>query len=292
MFPVWIPVALVSAFSLGTSNAFLKKAYGVHNEFLVTWLSIAVEVCLLLLLLPFVPIPAVGREFYSSIGIALPLEIVATVLYTKALKLSPLSLTLPFLSLSPVFLMGISYVIVGEVVSPVGAAGILFIAVGSYTLNIREIRHGFFQPFAAIFRERGSFYMILVAFIYSITASLGKRAVMDSSPLFFAIVYLAAFFVCLTPVALYIGRKELRSVGSGAMFRAAVLPGFFDFVGTTTYVISLSLAKVAYVISVRRLAVLVGVLFGFLLFKESGAGERLLGAILMLAGFTIIVLAS
>jgi len=63
MFPLWIPVALVSAFSLGTSNAFLKKAYGAHNEFVVTWLSIAVEVFLLLLLLPFVPIPDLGREF-------------------------------------------------------------------------------------------------------------------------------------------------------------------------------------------------------------------------------------
>jgi len=292
MFPLWIPVALVSAFSLGASNAFLKKAYGAHNEFLVTWLSIAVEVFLLLLLLPFVPIPDLGREFYYPVGIALPLEIVATVLYTKALKLSPLSLTLPFLSLSPVFLMGISYVIVGEVVSPVGAVGILFIAVGSYTLNIREIRHGFFQPFAAIFRERGSLYMIIVAFIYSITASLGKRAVMNSSPLFFAIAYLAAFFVCLTPVALYMGRKELGSVRSGAMLRASLLPGFSDFIATITYVIGLSLAKVAYIISVRRLAVLVGVLFGFLLFKESGVGERLLGAILMLVGFAVIVFAS
>jgi len=203
-----------------------------------------------------------------------------------------LSLTLPFLSLSPVFLMGISYVIVGEVVSPVGAVGILFIAVGSYTLNIREIRHGFFQPFAAIFRERGSLYMIIVAFIYSITASLGKRAVMNSSPLFFAIAYLAAFFVCLTPVALYMGRKELGSVRSGAMLRASLLPGFSDFIATITYVIGLSLAKVAYIISVRRLAVLVGVLFGFLLFKESGVGERLLGAILMLVGFAVIVFAS
>ena len=292
MFPLWIPVALVSAFSLGISNAFLKKAYGAHNEFLVTWLSIGVEVFLLLLLLPFVAIPGLGREFYYPVGIALPLEIVATVLYTKALKLSPLSLTLPFLSLSPVFLMGISYVIVGEVVSPVGAVGILFIAVGSYTLNIREIRHGFFQPFAAIFRERGSLYMIIVAFIYSITASLGKRAVMNSSPLFFAIAYLAAFFVCLTPVALYMGRKELGSVRSGAMLRASLLPGFSDFIATITYVIGLSLAKVAYIISVRRLAVLVGVLFGFLLFKESGVGERLLGAILMLVGFAVIVFAS
>jgi drug/metabolite transporter (DMT)-like permease len=188
--------------------------------------------------------------------------------------------------------MGVSYVLVGEEVSTPGALGIVCITIGGYTLNIREFKRGIFQPFAAIFRERGSVYMILVAFIYSITASLGKKAIAHSSPLFFAVAYLTGFFLLLTPVALYMTRKEQRSVKLGRVFRAALLPGVCEFVATASYVLGLNLTKVAYLISVRRLSVLIAAVYGFVLFKESGISERLLGASMMLAGFVLLAFAT
>jgi drug/metabolite transporter (DMT)-like permease len=289
---IWIVFGLLSAFSLATNNALLKKMFARHNEYLLTWLTYFFVTVLLLFLLPFVPVPRIDPGFYDAFFLGLPLEIVAIVLYIKALKSSPLSLTLPFLSLTPVFLIGVSYLLVGEKVSALGALGIICITAGGYTLNIREFRKGFFQPFAAIFRERGSVYMILVAFIYSITASLGKKAITHSSPMFFAIAYLAGFFLLLTPVALYLTRKEWKLLRRAEIFRAALLPGICEFVATLSYVIGLSLTKVAYLISVRRLAVLLGVLYGFVLFKESEIMERFLGASLMLAGFVMLAFAA
>ena len=289
---LWILFGLLSAFSLATNNALLKKVFAKHNEYLVTWLAYLVATILLLATLPVTPIPRIDLEFYGSISIALPLEIVAIILYIKALKSSPLSLTLPFLSLTPVFLIGVSYLLVGEKVSALGALGIVCITIGGYTLNIREFKKGIFQPFAAIFRERGSVYMIVVAFIYSITASLGKKAITHSSPIFFAIIYWTGFFLLLTPVTLYITKKEWKLVRRAEIAKAAILPGIWEFVATISYVVGLSLTKVAYLISVRRLAVLIGVLYGFILFKESGIGERFLGASLMLAGFIMLALAT
>jgi drug/metabolite transporter (DMT)-like permease len=289
---LWILFGLLSAFSLATNNALLKKMFAKHNEYIVTWLAYFVATVLLLAILPLTPIPSIDSEFYKAILIGLPLEIVAIILYIKALKRSPLSLTLPFLSLTPVFLIGVSYMLVGEKVSPLGALGIVCITIGGYTLNIREFRKGIFQPFVAIFRERGSVYMILVAFIYSITASLGKKAITHSSPLFFAIVYLAGFFLLLTPVVLYITRRDWKLIDRAGIVKAAFLPGLCEFVAMVSYVMGLSFTKVAYLISVRRLAVLMGVLYGFMLFKESGIGERFLGASLMLAGFVMLAFAA
>ena len=120
--------------------------------------------------------------------------------------------------------------------------------------------------------------MILVALIYSITASLGKKAIIHSSPIFFAIIYWTGFFLLLTPVTLYVTRKEWKLVRRSEIAKAALLPGICEFVATLSYVMGLSLTKVAYLISVRRLAVLIGVLYGFILFKESGIAERFLGA--------------
>jgi drug/metabolite transporter (DMT)-like permease len=289
---IWILLGLLSAFSLATNNALLKRMFTKHNEYLATWLSYAVATLLFLAILPFTPFPHIDSTFCYAILIALPLEIVAIILYIQTLKISPLSLTLPFLSLTPVFLIGVSYLLVGERISAAGAVGILCIAVGGYTLNIREFKKGIFQPFAAVFRERGSVYMILVAFIYSITASLGKKAITHSSALYFVIVYLAGFFLLLTPVVLYLTRKEWKPTKRAEIVKASLLPGLCEFVATLSYVIGLSLTKVAYLISVRRLAVLMGVLYGVLLFKETGTGERFVGTSMMLAGFVMLVFAT
>ena len=93
-------------------------------------------------------------------------------------------------------------------------------------------------------------------------------------------------------MALYITKKEWKLARRAEIAKAALLPGIWEFVGMISYVLGLSLAKVAYLISVRRLAVLIGVLYGFILFKESGIGERFLGASLMLGGFVMLALAT
>ncbi len=110
--------------------------------------------------------------------------------------------------------------------------------------------------------------------------------------MFFAIAYLAGFFLLLTPVTLYITRKEWASIRRAEIVRAAFLPGICDFVATVSYVLGLSLTKVAYLISVRRLSVLMGALYGFILFRESGIEERFLGASMMLAGFVLLAFAA
>jgi len=40
----WIVYALLSAFSVASQNASLKRVFAAHNEYLVTWLSYGVTV--------------------------------------------------------------------------------------------------------------------------------------------------------------------------------------------------------------------------------------------------------
>jgi drug/metabolite transporter (DMT)-like permease len=243
----------------------------------------------LFVVLLFVPVPNLDEDFYIAFFSALPLEVCAIVLYIKALKVSPLSLTLPFLSLTPVFLIIVPYVLLGEKVSFLGALGVLFIAVGGYTLNIKEFKKGVFEPFIAIKKEKGSIFMIIVAFIYSFTSSLGKRAIEHSSPIFFGATYIAVLVVVLTPIALYKGRDELRFIFNNGALRKSVFPGLLQSIMIISHMIAMSMTKVAYMISVKRLSLLIGVFYGYLFFEESAIKERLLGTVLMLAGFVLIV---
>ena len=59
-----------------------------------------------------------------------------------------------------------------------------------------------------------------------------------------------------------------------------------------SHMLAISLAKVAYVISVKRMSLVIGVLYGYLFFKEKHIGERFLGALLMFIGFILVVTAS
>lgn len=287
---IWIIFALIAAFTLATSDALTKKALSLHNEYLIAWLRLLLALPLLLISMLFVPIPDLDRYFYIAFLTALPLEVAAIIFYIKALKASPLSLTLPFLSLTPVFLIVIPYIILGEAVSLNGAFGILLIAIGSYMLNLKEIRKGVFEPFIAIKKEKGSIYMIIVALLFSFTASLGKMAIEHSSPVFFGATFFFAVTVVFTPIAIYKGRNEVRLIFRNGAIKSSIFPGIFYAAMILSQMIAMSMTKVAYMISVKRLSLLIGVLYGYFLFKETGIRERLFGAILMLTGFVLIVI--
>ncbi len=283
---LWILLSLTAAFTLATSDALTKKALFTHNEYIVAWLRLVFSLPLLFVFFSFIPIPKLNRDFYIAFFLALPLEIASIVLYIKALKLSPLSLTLPFLALTPVFLIFFSYLILGEKVSFWGGVGILFIASGSYMLNINRIREGIFEPFRAIMKEKGSVLMIGVALIYSLTSALGKMAVEHSSPLFFGTTYFTVLVIFFTPIALYKGRRV-----EGKAVLPVMLPGVFYSLMIASHMVAINLAKVAYVISIKRMSLIFGVLYGYLLFKEEKIQERLLGAMLMFVGFVMVVTA-
>ena len=290
MHMLWFPITLFCAFSLATSDALTKKALAArHNEYLIAWLRLLLMLPPLLILLLALPVPPLGPEFIRTILIALPLELLALILYFKALKLSPLGLTVPFLALTPVFLLVIPYLLLGERISMTGGTGIILIAVGSYALNMHSRNDGYLDPFRAILRERGSLCMIGVAVLYSFTATLCKKAISCSSPLFFAGLYPILLFFCLTPVALWKGRHELPLLHDTGILRATLLPALFSLGETISGLIALSLTNVAYMIAVKRLSLLMGVLYGCFLFREEGLRERLTGGGLMVAGVALIV---
>jgi drug/metabolite transporter (DMT)-like permease len=286
----WAALAFLSAFSLATSDALTKRALARDNEYLVTWFRFVFTLPVFLVLWVFVPKPELNEQFFKAFIYALPLEVIATALYIKALRLSPLNMTLPFTALTPVFLIITSYFIAGERISVWGGTGVFFLALGSYTLNIHEMKNGILEPLKSVAREKGSVLMIIVALIYSITASLGKVGVVNSSPLFFGITYYIALSIVYTPFALWMGRGEIKAFIIEKRFVQMILPGFLNAVMVASHMLAINLAQVAYVVSVKRTSILISVIYGYYFFREGNIRERLSGTVLMIIGFTIIVM--
>ena len=174
---LWIVFALITALSLSTADTLSKKAMIKSDEYIIAWVREGYALPFIALSFFFIPIPHLDRTFWTSVLILLPLEITALILYVKAIKTSPLSLTIPFMALSPVFIIIIAFFLLGEWPDKSGFLGIFLITAGAYLLNAKASNLGLLGPIKAIAKERGSVLMIIVAIIYSITSTIGKIAV-------------------------------------------------------------------------------------------------------------------
>lgn len=282
----WVFYALITAFSLATADAISKKAMSSTNEYVIAWVREGYALPFLALVFFFIDIPPLDSTFWLTLLFLLPLEIIAIILYVKAIKISPLSLTIPFMALSPVLIILIAFILLGELPDRSGLFGIFLITLGAYLLNVRATSEGILGPIKAIGRERGSILMIIVAIIYSITATLGKIAVQHSSPIFFGSFY--PFLLTIT-LSIILGLKGLlHQVVSRP--RTFLWIGLFISIMVLSHFTALSLTNVAYMISVKRVSLIFSVIYGRLLFGEGNIGERLIGSALMFAGVVSITL--
>lgn len=285
----WWGYALLCAFCLATADALCKKALEDTDELLVAWVRVGLCVPFLIGAAAPIEIPSLDATFWRALACALPIEIAAFLLYIRALKVSPLSLTVPYLSLTPVFLIGTSYVLLGECPDKSGVAGIMLISVGAYVLNIQEGKGWFWwAPLRSIFEERGSILMIIVAFLYSITSSLGKTMVLHSSPMFAGVFYTTVLAVVITPwAAPRIGRVQAWSAGKTTTL---LLMGLFYALMIVFHYQALARVEVALMIAVKRTSLIFGVLYGTVVFKERSCWTRLAGSVIMVCGVGLITL--
>ncbi len=282
----WLFLAILAAFSLATADALTKKHFSRLSAYEMGITRLTYTLPWLVIALFFIPWPSLDRTFFLAFGAALPLEVLAFLCYMRAIKISPLSLTLPFLAFTPVFIILTGRLILGETVTPFGVAGILCIVAGAYSLNLSQARTGVLEPFRAIFREPGSVLMLLVSFIYSITSTLGKLAVLHSNPYFFGVSYyvvLTLLMLSLLPLV-----KNARAENLLRNPKAGLMVGAFMAMMVISHMLAISLVEAAYMIAVKRTSLLFGVLYGAWLFHETKITERLTGAVIMVAGVLLI----
>ena len=284
----WFIYAFICALSVATADALSKKALATNNDtYLVALVRIVYAVPFMVFIIPFIDIPELDSVFFIATFLVLPFDIIALLLYMKAISISPLSLTLPFLSLTPAFLIGTSYIILGERPNKTGLMGIILVVIGAYLLNVHAIKQGFLEPLRAVVKEKGSILMIIVAFIFSITATFGKMAVQHSDPMFFSVFYSILLAAFLFLIVSFKTKRVLSKIVSQ--------PLLFLFIGISmaimmiTHLKAISLVEVSYMISVKRLSLLIGVAYGAVFFKETNIKERFLGSAVMISGVILIL---
>ncbi|MEG4445922.1 EamA family transporter [Microcoleus sp. AT9_B5] len=284
----WLIFGILTAFFEAVKDVFGKQNLKKSDEYVVAWSLSFFSVIFLIPWVLYTGIPPLNSQFWLALLIGGSINAVTALLYIKAIKLSDLSLTLPLVALTPLFMLVTSPLIVGEYPNFFDCIGILLIVSGSYLLNIKEKSKGYLAPFKALLDEPGPKLMLIVAFLWSITSNFDKIGVKNSYPIFWLFSLFGTMTVLLLPVLLHKTPNPGQKILKQLPMLAAM--GFFNAIGVIFQMQALTLTLVVQVIAIKRTSVLMGVLFGHFIFKEKDIQQRLLWAGIMILGVLFISL--
>lgn len=285
----WPILALLTAFFESLKDIFSKA--GLKNnvdEYVTSWSLRFFSLILLLPFLLFIKIPNLNINFWIALLVGGSLNVITIILYMKAIKHSDLSLTVPMVAFTPLFLLITSPIMVHEFPNIYGLVGIILIVLGSYILNLKERHNGHFAPFKALIKENGPRLMLFVAFVWSITSNIDKIGIRNSSPVFWTIANSIFWASALFPIMLLKSKKNIKNISPN--LKTLIPLGIFTGLGGIAQMIAINLTLVAYVVSIKRTSSIISVLSGYFIFKEKSIKERLFGATIMIIGVLFITL--
>jgi drug/metabolite transporter (DMT)-like permease len=259
--------------------------------------------------------PVVAFLLYLTLNALL--EGTAIILNYRALQLAPLSLCVPFMALTPVFLLPAGHFFLKEAITTGMVIGVVLVMTGSLVMNRALFANGWLEPAKAMFREKGPRYMLMVALLLTCTSVLDKWFVSTGGDTAFAsrvsrsltlsigkCAMLSLFFVGLTVFRLgdwsAYRARTVGFLGAATGFRWGkvwqdvpgwlIAAGVFEAVVMVLQLIALQFAPAALIISIKRSGILLACALGWFLFKERGIRDRVIGSCVMLVGVLIFFL--
>lgn len=282
----WVPFALATAVLYGLQGAWSKRMTRTVSPLAASWAIFAFAFPLLLGYLAISGLPALEPRFWPALAVNVILSLLSFWLYVTALDLGELGLTYPLLALTPIFLVPVEWVLLGDVPGRAGLGGIALVVGGVYLLNLSG-GGGLLQPFRAVARDPGARRMLLVALLWSVSGVVDKVAVTGSSTPFYGTLLTGALGLAFLPLVARKGegvRKAFRPGARGLLVVQGLLFG-------TMFVCQMEALQrtlAAYVITVKRGGALLTVLLGALLFEEEGLARRLLATAVIVAGVLLL----
>jgi drug/metabolite transporter (DMT)-like permease len=221
------------------------------------------------------------------VGIAnIVLSILSLVMFIKSLKISPISQTIPLLSLAPVFSSLIGYFFLDENLSLSNQVGILFIVLGAIKL------HAQFQLQKLIFKKDiGALLMIGVAFLWSVLIVLDKLGLQHTNVPFHGL-FMALGISALVVVYLTLNKDIFRLK---LLYKDHIL-----FLLISTLVMASAMGLQLWVVKQMNVGVVEGckrgismvmaIICGQIFFDEEIHASQILSIAIMIIGVGLVVL--
>ena len=284
---MWFLLALFTAFADASRNALAKKRVTQFNPMIIAWAWVAFSLFLLIPILIYIGFPPLNNTFWIALVIVNLLDLLAFTLYMQAIKLSPLSKTIPMLAFTPFYVLLTSFFINNEIPGSLGIVSVLIILLGSYLLNFDYKTKDLLSPFKSIVKEKGPLMMFGVSILWGFTGSLHKLAISNSNPLFYTSFGVLTLSLMLTPLAYRSSPKEFKSIFTSKNFRLLVPIGIISGFSVIAQMMATSLTYAAFVIAVKRMSMLFSSILGWYFFKED-IKNRIFPILLMVTGVILL----
>ena len=290
-----IPLLLVLAASVSSSG------FDLFRKMLVRHLApVPMVVLLALASVPLFgaavllgdPVTVQTAYWLPALG-SVALNVVANLTFLQAVRISPLSVTVPLLSLTPVFTALLGFALLGERPAPLDLAGIALVVVGAFWLNLGMTTEGAEgQSSARAFvSQPGAWLMAGTALLLSLTIPLDKLAVGRASPPFHGLVLTAGIALgSLIVLAVQNRWSELAGLRSG--WRPFVLALVSSTLALGFQLVALKVGVLVSLLETlkRGIGNLLAVVLGRAAFGEAVTPGKLGAALLMAAGVALILL--
>lgn len=226
-------------------------------------------------------------RYWPPAAASMAMNALANVLFMRSVQLSPLSRTVPFLSLTPVFSALAAIPLLGEVPSVMHWAGILLVVIGALVLN-SDLGESWWKSLS---HEKGAPFMIAVAVLWALSTALDKRALPHASPATHA--FLLSGGSALILVSWMLLRRKQGELRDAFAAPKGLLAGMVAFAvaALALQMVALQWLWVAVIETLKRaFGVFGSVVMGRLVFAEPITGRKLAAMLLMIAGTGVLAL--
>lgn len=288
----WTALALITGCGLAFSSLdLLRKILGrsIRPMPLLVYLA-AGEVPLFLAWILYFHSAGPQSSYWLPASASIILNFLANLAYLEAVRLSPLSLTVPFLSLTPVFATLLAVPLLGEVPGPLAFLGIALVVAGAFRLNLapgsgnspQVIWHSFWH-------ERGSVLMVGVAFLWSLALPLDKMSIARSSPAFHGLILNVG--IGLGAFVLLLRKRRSPELRIARPLQFQVITAIVvSTLGLALQLFALAVAWAGLVETLKRaIGSTMAIILGYLIFKEPVYWPKVVAVVLLAIGVALVL---
>ncbi len=236
-----------------------------------------------------------AHTFWLALAATITINVLFEFFRFRAYALTDLGVVAPFGAIAPVLTIVTGWFLLKEIPTIGGTVGIMVVAASIYLLHLQGpfTWKTIVQPLQAIWLHKGTRYAFLSSVPPAVSIIFDKQAVAAADPISFATV---------AYVGIGLGAWGLDIVQQGwPQFKKQILSappqrflaiGFFHFLASVAFTITLLMALVPYISALRRTVIIFEILFGYLLLHQRTnlrrrlyAGAGVVAGVLLIAFF-------
>jgi uncharacterized membrane protein len=196
-----------------------------------------------------------------------------------------LSLVYPIARSAPLFVVLFAVLFFDEQLSTVGLIGILIVMGGVFLLTIGGTRLRSWS----IFRSKGVLFAFLTAFAVTAYSLIDKQGAQFFPPILYVWLENAISLIPLTSIILNSKREGILPEWRHNK-RIIIVSGFLGLLSYSLIILVMQTFQVSYIVSIRQVSVVFGVILGGTILHEEHLKKRFLASIMIFIGLFLITI--